>query len=51
MKKFNSFVAIGLIALLATTACNTAQKAYRKEDYYKATIEAIARLRSKPDDS
>ena len=51
MKKFNSFVAIGLIALLATTACNTAQKAYRKGDYYKATIEAIARLRSKPDDS
>jgi hypothetical protein len=51
MKKFNSIIVVGLLVLLATTACNTAQKAYRKGDYYKATIEAIARLRNKPDDS
>jgi hypothetical protein len=51
MKKFNSIIVVGLLVLLATTACNTAQKAYRKGDYYKATIEAIARLRNKPDDN
>lgn len=51
MKKITPLVVVGMLLLLLVSSCNTAQKAYRKGDYYKATIEAIDRLRSKPDNS
>lgn len=37
------------IALIFIVSCSTGKKALQKGDYYKATMESVNRLRSKPD--
>ncbi|MDR1585576.1 MAG: hypothetical protein LBS07_05325 [Prevotellaceae bacterium] len=41
---------LGFAALVLTfSACSSSSKLYRKGNYYQATIEAVKKLRSKPD--
>lgn len=48
MKKIYNFSILSIIIVLLAASCNSASKAYKNGDYYRATINAIDKLRSKP---
>lgn len=48
MKKSCHLLLFSIVAFIITS-CSTGQKAYKHGDYYKACLESIDRLRSKPD--
>jgi len=47
MKKANQLLFFSLVILIVTS-CSSGNKAYKRGDYFKATIESIDRLRSSP---
>jgi hypothetical protein len=47
MKKANHLIFLSLIVLVISS-CSTGSVAYKRGDYYKATLESIERLRSNP---
>ena len=48
MKKIYNFSILSIMIVLLAASCNYASKAYKNGDYYRATINAIDKLRSKP---
>ncbi|MDR3327853.1 MAG: hypothetical protein LBT04_07025 [Prevotellaceae bacterium] len=48
MKNTHIFVCLGALILLVS--CATPMSLYKKGEYYRATLEAVKKLRSKPDD-
>ena len=48
MKKIYNFSILSIMIVLLAASCNSASKAYKNGDYYRATINAIDKLRSKP---
>ena len=47
MKKLNHLFLLSLVILIITS-CSSGNKAYKRGDYFKASIESIDRLRSSP---
>lgn len=43
------YIYTSLILILLVASCSTGKKALQKGDYYKATVDAVNRLRSAPD--